>query len=140
MNIVLTVLLTLTNVSSDDHTTGFIHQIRADLALAERVVLKPSPTKGGGTFTITDANDLRFMARAIDRKSEVVEFNFRAGSADYVIVDIFVDGTSEHPELRITFLSTAALFTLNDTQYMFRNADRATFKALLKMIANRKRD
>lgn len=140
MNIALTVLLALTNVSSDVHTTGFIHQIRADLALAERVVVKPSPTNGGGTFTITDANDLRLMARAIDRKSEVIEFNFKAGAADYVIVDIFVDARSEHPDLRITFLSTAALFTLNDTQYMFRNADRATYKALLKMIAKRKSD
>ncbi len=140
MNIALSFLFALTNLSFDALSTGYIHQIRADLALAERVVLKPSPENGGGTFTITDANDLRLLARTIDRKSEVFQFNAKAGTTNYVVVEIFVDANSKQPDLRITFLSKAALFTLKGKQHLFSTADGATFKALMKMVTKRKRD
>ena len=138
MHIALALPLVFLSVSADELSTGYIHEIRGDLALAERIVLKPSPANGGGQYTITDANTIRSLGRLVDRKSKVHTSDGNIATASYVVIEIYSDRGADVPDRQITVIPKMGLFEPKGRIYEFNTKHDAMYKSLLKFMHTEK--
>ena len=110
-----------------------IHEIRANLALAEYVVLKPSRENGGGSFRISDDATLRSMGRSIPKGTKVANADGKIATASYVVVEVFGDPKAKVPEMRITIAPTIGLYHVDGVLYEFRTPDFSLYQKVLAL-------
>lgn len=140
MKLVTTILLVVASVSVDGLSTGYIHEVRADLALAERVVVRPSPENGGGQYSITDAAMLRSLGKSIPRSTRVHKSKGSIATTSYVVIEVYGDRNADAPDRQITVVPKMGMFRLNGATYEFKNKNDALYKALLKITQTNNSD
>lgn len=130
-------LLLTAVVQSTGLTTGYINEIRADLALADRIVVKASPENGGGMRTVTDPATLRALARHIPRNSIVRRMDGKLGIATYVVLEIYETADAKDPLRSLTVTPKKCMFHLDEQAYEF-TSDNAAFYAAVVEFAKRR--
>ena len=116
---------------ADPLTTSYVHELRADLALADRVVVRPSPENGGGERTLSDPAELRRLAKLIPRDAAVRPAGGAVGTVSYASLRVYDAADSEEPRHVVTVIPDACLFRVGRRTYQLDTPDDSLYKAAL---------
>ena len=117
--------------------TSYVHKLRAEIALADRVEIAASRDDGGARRVLEDPDELKKLAQQIPRDTAVQTAEGTVSSASYVTIAVYPKEMDKRPSLRVTILPGHGFLKIDDRLCEFKTKDDSLYRYLLKSLTKK---
>lgn len=136
MNLILATILAV--AVNDGLTTNYAQELRAEIALADHLVVRLSPENGGATRSVKDLAVLREIAQQLPRSVATLPSEGSISSTDYASVEVYNNPDQERPTYQITVTPSHCAFRVKGAVYELKLPNRSLYDAVIKAAKEQK--